>query len=85
MLLLIRENPGLMGIRQIIIDHAPHGSFPGAGCESNGLNRMLTVENIIDPIPNAHLHGIDLEDVEILNHFQNGRLRQIPLILLIRI
>ena len=44
---------GLIG--EIIIYHAPYGSFAGTGRKSDSLDRVLAVENIIDTVAAADL------------------------------
>ena len=45
---------------------------------------MLTIKDIVDTITAAHLHRVDLVQVEILDGFFNLCLRQWPLVFLIR-
>ena len=72
-----------MGITQIVINHTPHRCFSGTGCKSYNFDSMLTVENIVDSIPAADFHRIDLEDVKILRCFLNVCLGKITLVILI--
>ena len=81
---LIGKDIGFMFIAQIIIDHAPYRSFARAGSKCNNFNGMLPVKNIIDPVSSADLYGIDLKQIEVFCRFLNTRLRQIPLIILVR-
>ena len=60
-----------MLILQIIINHAPYGRFTGTGNQSDNLNRMLPVKNIIDVISAADFYGIDLLEIEICSRFLN--------------
>ena len=45
---------------------------------------MLTIKDIVDTITAAHLYRVDLVQVEVLDGFFNLRLRQWPLVFLIR-
>ena len=47
-------------ITQLIIDHAPYRCISRPGNKSNDLNRVLSVEYIVDPITAADLYRIDL-------------------------
>ena len=47
---LVSKDVCFMFILKIIIDHAPNRRFSGTGNQRNDLNRMLTIENVVDPI-----------------------------------
>ena len=66
---LVCKNVRFVLILQIIINHAPYGCFTGAGNQSDNLNRMLSVEDVIDIIPAADFYGIDLIEIEIRCRF----------------
>ena len=83
MLLLVGKDMGFFLIFQVIVDHAPHRSITGAGLTGDDLNGVLSVKHIVDAIPTAHFHRIDLVHVKFFQSFSDMIFGQRSLVLLI--
>ena len=63
---LICKDTGLGLIGEVIVNHAPYRGFAGAGSKRHGLNRVLTVEDVVDAVAPTDLDGVDLIDIEVM-------------------
>ena len=70
-LLLIGKDVRFMLVAQIIIDHTPYRRIARTGYQRNDLNGMLSVKDIVHPVPSADLNRIDLIRIKVLGGPQN--------------
>ena len=81
---LIGKNIGLIPVVQVVVDHAPDGTVSRAGDRSDDFNCMLSVKNIVDPIPPAYLDWVNLVKIKVGNRTFDLCLGQRALVILIR-
>ena len=81
--LLLGKGIRLLRVIHPIIHHTPDGRVPGAGHRSHDLNGVLSVKNVVDPVPPADLDRVDLTHVKMpggLLYMGNGEVALICLI-----
>ena len=58
--LLICENVRFVFIAQIVINHAPNRRVSRSGHQRHNFNGMLSVENIVNPVPSTDFYRVNL-------------------------
>jgi len=81
--LLVCEDIRLLGIFELVVDHAPDWRITGSRHGCDDLNCMLAVEHIVDTVTSADFHRVDLIEVKMLSRPFNMGQGQVPLIFLV--
>ena len=72
-----------MFVVQIVVNHTPDRSITGTGSQSNNFHRVLSVENIVNPVSPAHFDRIDLIQVKMSCSIQHMLCGNASLVLLV--